>query len=64
MTINLEKSNFIQKEVKFLGHILTIDGIKADPEKVSAIRSFPVPQKTKHLRAFLGLCNFYRKFCA
>jgi hypothetical protein len=64
MTINLEKSNFIQKEVKFLGHIFTIDGIKADPEKVSAIRSFPVPQKTKHLRAFLGLCNFYRKFCA
>ncbi|XP_064215678.1 retrovirus-related Pol polyprotein from transposon 297 [Tribolium castaneum] len=64
MTINLEKSNFIQKEVKFLGHILTINGIKADPEKVSAIRNFPVPQKTKHVRAFLGLCNFYRKFCA
>nr|XP_015840034.1 PREDICTED: retrovirus-related Pol polyprotein from transposon 17.6 [Tribolium castaneum] len=64
MTINLEKSNFIQKEVKFLGHILTINGIKADPEKVSAIRNFPVPQKTKHVRAFLGLFNFYRKFCA
>jgi hypothetical protein len=58
MTVNLEKSNFIQREMKFLGHILTIDGVKADPEKVSAIRSFP------DVRAFLGLCNFYRKFCA
>lgn len=62
LTINLDKSNFVQSEVKFLGHILSTRGIKADPEKVSAIRSFPVPQKAKHLRAFLGLCNFYRKF--
>lgn len=64
LTINLEKSHFFQGEVKFLGHILTPGGIQADPEKVSAIRNFPVPQKTKHLRAFLGLCNFYRKFCS
>lgn len=63
MTVNLEKSNFLQTEVKFLGHIITIEGIKTDPDKVAAIRSFPVPQKSKHLRAFLGLCNYYRSFC-
>lgn len=62
MTVNLEKSAFLQTEVKFLGHVLTTNGIQADPAKVVAIRKFPTPQKQKHLRAFLGLCNYYRKF--
>ena len=40
----LEKTHFFQKEVTFLGHILCVEGIKADPEKVGAIRNFPVPK--------------------
>lgn len=49
--------------MKFLGHILDANGIRTDPEKVEAIRNFPTPQRVKHLRAFLGLCNYYRRFC-
>lgn len=63
MTVNLKKSSFIRQEVQFLGHILTPDGIKPDPEKVEAINNFPRPTKLKQLRAFLGLCNYYRKYC-
>jgi hypothetical protein len=63
MTVNLEKSLFVRSQVKFLGHILTTEGIQPDPEKIAAIRQFPEPQRIKHLRAFLGLCNYYRKFC-
>lgn len=63
MTINLAKCSFIRDEVKFLGHILTPNGIKPDPEKVEAITKFPRPTKLKQLRAFLGLCNYYRKYC-
>lgn len=62
MTLNLKKSTFIKQEVKFLGHILTTEGIYPDPDKVAAIKDFPVPKRAKDIKAFLGLCNFYRKF--
>lgn len=63
MTINLEKSHFVRREVPFLGHVLTPFGIRMDSVKVQAIKQFPRPTKIKHLRAFLGLCNFYKRFC-
>ena len=61
-TVNLQKTEFFKQEIKFLGHILTTQGIRPDPDKVIAIQNFPTPRKIKDLRAFLGLCNFYRKF--
>lgn len=63
MTVNLEKSSFFKDEVHFLGHIISFRGISTDPAKVEAISKFPVPKSQKHLRAFLGLCNYYRRFC-
>lgn len=63
MTVNLEKSHFVRREVPFLGHVLTPHGIKMERDKVESIRQFPRPTKVKHLRAFLGLCNFYKRFC-
>lgn len=62
LTCNLQKCKFICTEVKMLGHIVTTKGIKTDPEKVESIQKFPIPKKIKHLRAFLGLCNYYRRF--
>lgn len=62
LTINLEKSAFLRKEVKFLGHILTTDGIKPDPEKIQAIHDYPSPKNQKQLRGFFGLINYYSKF--
>lgn len=62
LTCNLEKCNFLCKEVKMLGYVISTDGLQTDTDKVKAIQEFPVPRKTKHLRAFLGLCNFYRRF--
>lgn len=62
LTCNIEKCKFICKEVKMLGHIISTKGIKTDPEKLESIKKFPVPKKIKHLRAFLGLCNYYRRF--
>lgn len=62
LTVNLEKTQFLKQQVKFLGHILTTRGVMPDIEKTTAIRNFPVPKTTKHLRAFLGLCNYYRRF--
>lgn len=62
LTCNLEKCEFLSTEVKMLGYIISTDGIRTDPEKVRAIQLFPTPKKLKQVRAFLGLCNFYRKF--
>ncbi|CAC5358369.1 unnamed protein product [Mytilus coruscus] len=44
------------------GHILSKNGIKVDPEKTSAVQTYPVHTKIKHLRSFLGPCSYYRKF--
>jgi len=56
------KCSFAKTEVKYLGHIVSEDGIMTDPEKVSAVTNWPVPSSTKELQQFLGFIGFYRKF--
>ena len=57
-----EKCHFQVKEVNFLGMIVSCDGIKMDPSKVSAILKWPDLTNVKQVGAFLGLGNFYRCF--
>ena len=56
------KCIFFQKQVKFLGHIVSSDGIQTEPEKISAVKNWPVPRNAKQIRSFLGLCSYYRRF--
>lgn len=62
-TIKLSKSKFGRTDIQFLGHIISQDGIRPDNNKMQAIREYPVPRNLKQLRGFLGLCNYYNKFC-
>lgn len=62
LSINLKKSNFCYKELKYLGFIVSDGHIKPDPEKVAAIEEFPKPKSAKQVRRFLGLAGWYRKF--
>lgn len=62
MTLNFKKSKFFREEIDFLGHKITRDGIKPQPEKVEAIKKFPTPKNVKQLKGFLGLTNYYSKF--
>jgi hypothetical protein len=55
------KCKFAQAELKYLGYIVSRDGLKACPEKPEAIRQFHAPKNVKEIRAFLGLAGFYRK---
>ena len=57
-----DKCKFHVKTVKFLGSIITTDGIQMDDEKVKAIREWPEPRNLKEVQAFLGFANFYRRF--
>jgi hypothetical protein len=62
LPMDILKSEFIKTEVKFLGLIITVDGIKMDLEKVRAIQEWKLPQSLKDVQAFLGFANFYRRF--
>ena len=46
----------------FLGHILSADGISANPEKVDKVRDWLVPRNAKELHSFLGLASYYHRF--
>lgn len=53
---------FCRTELKYLGHMVTKDGIKPDPEKVEAIIKMEPPGNVKAVRRFLGMASWYRKF--
>src|SRR6266550_1569687 len=57
-----EKCKFAQREVEFLGMIVTENTIKMDPIKLAGIRDWPTPTTVKQVRSFLGFRNYYRKF--
>lgn len=60
--INKEKCEFCVDQIEFVGHIVTSTGIKVDPNKVTAIKTWPIPRNSTAIRSFLGAAGFYRKF--
>ncbi len=62
LKVKVEKCHFLQSEVKFLGHVVSAQGVSTDPDKVSAVNQWPVPNTLKELRSFLGFCSYYRRF--
>ncbi|KAA3483554.1 DNA/RNA polymerases superfamily protein [Gossypium australe] len=56
------KSEFWLKEVGFLGHIVSGDGVRVDPGKISAIVDWKSPKNMSEVRSFLGLADYYRRF--
>ena len=55
------KCRLFQLKVKFLGSVLSADGIEPDPNKLTAISDWPVPENRTELRAFVGLASYYRR---
>jgi hypothetical protein len=62
LNLNPSKCAFGVSRVTYLGHIISKNGIEVDPDKVQAARNFPVPKITTEVRAFHGLCNYFRRF--
>jgi transposase InsO family protein len=50
------------KELPFLGTIVGVNGCRPDPEKTKAITELPVPSNVHHLRRFLGMASYYRRY--
>jgi len=62
LLVQSPKSFYCQTEVDYLGHIISGDGIKVQSDKTDTIRDWPQPTEVTHVRQFLGLTGFYRKF--
>lgn len=57
-----EKCVFLSEEVSYLGHVISSDGVRPNPEKIKAVEHFPVPKTPKNIKEFLGLIGYYRRF--
>ncbi|XP_026451486.1 uncharacterized protein LOC113351767 [Papaver somniferum] len=58
----LSKCSFGQTQIEYLGHIITGNGVSADPRKIECMINCLAPTTLKDLRGFLGLIGYYRKF--
>lgn len=56
------KCYFVQSKVEYLGHVVSAEGLSPNPNKIKAVQEFPVPTNITGVKAFLGLCNYYRRF--
>uniref|UniRef100_A0AAV2IZH5 ribonuclease H n=1 Tax=Knipowitschia caucasica TaxID=637954 RepID=A0AAV2IZH5_KNICA len=62
LKLSQEKCKFFQSSVCYLGHVVSEKGVETDPEKLSSLKSWPVPRNLKELRSFLGFAGYYRGF--
>ncbi|KAH3731443.1 Transposon Ty3-I Gag-Pol polyprotein [Pelomyxa schiedti] len=56
------KCMFCTKEIHFLGHVISREGIRPDPDKIRAIVDMPAPKSKEELRRFLGLTGYNRQY--
>ena len=62
LKLKARKCQLFGKEVEFLGHIISEKGVETDPSKPQCIEMWPTPKNVKDVRAFIGLCRYYRRF--
>lgn len=62
LKLSADKCFFLQKRVKFLGHVVSEDGVETDPEKIEKVRNWPTPSNADELRSFLAFAGYYRRF--
>ena len=62
LKLKMEKCSFLKKHIQYLGHIVSGDGLKPVPEKISSIQQMPHPYTQNEIKQFLGLVGYYRKF--
>lgn len=64
LKLKARKCTLFSKQVKYLGDVMSEEGVETDVEKVEAVRKWPEPVNKTQVRSFIGLCSYYRKFIA
>jgi transposase InsO family protein len=59
---SISKCEFHVTRTRYLGFVITTEGIEADPQKIEIVLNWKVPTTIKGVQSFLGFCNFYRRF--
>ena len=62
LKLHPSKCHLFQREIRYLGHIVSASGVATDPDKINAVKSWPAPTNVDELRRFLGFIGFYRRF--
>ncbi|KAI4885901.1 hypothetical protein NFI96_005622 [Prochilodus magdalenae] len=62
LKVKPSKCQLFAKEVQYLGHIISANGIMTDPGKVAVVKEWKVPRSQTEVRSFLGLASYYRRF--
>lgn len=56
-----KKCLFLKHEIKYLGHVISEDGVRPDSDKIECVQNFPLPKNERDIRTFLGLTGYYRR---
>ena len=64
LKLNPAKCMIAFKKIKYLGHLISEEGVAPCPEQLEGVRSFPVPTTVKKLRSFIGLASFFWEICS
>ena len=62
LKLNPSKCDFFKKEIKYLGHVVSEQGVSTDPDKIKAVTEWPQPTTVTEVRSFLGFVSYYRRF--
>ena len=62
LKLKSSKCDFMKKQIQYLGHLISSNGIQPLPKKLESIKNMPAPQSPKEVKQFLGLAGYYHKF--
>ncbi|CAK1599635.1 unnamed protein product [Parnassius mnemosyne] len=62
LKIQPDKCEVLRYVVTYLGHIITNQGVKLNPDKIRTVQEFSIPKSCKDIKAFLDLTGYYRRF--
>ena len=62
LKLSPKKCEFFKKKVRYVGHIVSSEGIEPDPQKIDKVKDWPTPTNPDEVRQFLGFVGYYRRF--
>ena len=62
LKFKISKCFFAKNKLRYLGHVISDEGVQPDPENTDKVKNFPVPTTKSQVKSFVGLASYYRRF--